>query len=220
MPNPVTGVMQEIPFGELVLQAALAVANGQTALDMNSIKTAQVLATTELPAHSVILAIVEHVNEAGDVTEVKTIDNDAPMPLLVYGVEPTFYHFTETIIDLKFLVRLYVSEVEVERRSEFDRNYQSSFYESRKKYGGGGGLSLNLGFFSLGGGGGYSRTETNRTFRCEMRVISYNEYHSQVHSFSVQGAAHLTTTLKPKPLPTRFPEVRRLAAPEPPEPPP
>ncbi|NOY60190.1 MAG: hypothetical protein GXO75_14845 [Calditrichaeota bacterium] len=219
MPNPVTGVMQEIPFAELVRQAALAVADGQTALDMNSIQTAQVLAETKLPAGSVVMALIEHVNDAGDVIQVEPLYNDVEMPLLVYGLEPTFYHFTETTIELKFTARYYVSEVEVERRSDLQKGYQSSYFASNKKYGGGGGLSLNLGFFSISGGGGYSKTETNRTFQSTLQVSTFNEYHSQVYSFSVQGAARLTTTLKPKPGPSRFPEVRRLTPEAPPAPP-
>ena len=44
-----------VPFGEMIKEMALAIAESQQALDMNSIEVAQALAEIELPVGSVIL---------------------------------------------------------------------------------------------------------------------------------------------------------------------
>lgn len=84
MPNPqdVNKIAKEIPFGELVRKTALAVAEGQEALDMNSLETTNTLADMMLPPDSVILSIVETVDADGNVTNVETITNDSELSVL------------------------------------------------------------------------------------------------------------------------------------------
>lgn len=56
-----------VPFGDMIREMALAIAESQMALDMNSVQVAQTLAETELPAGSVVVTIEETVNEEGNV---------------------------------------------------------------------------------------------------------------------------------------------------------
>jgi len=203
MADPVNSIVKEIPFAELVRKAALAIADGQTALDLNSCQTAQVLADMTLDKGAVILAIVEYTDKDGNVTKVETLTNDQPLSLLAYGVTPTFYEFVQTVIDLRFWVHFYVRSTHVESSSDFNKSLSQKWESSQTKYGGGGGLSLNLGFFSIGGGGGYSKTEASGSYEVELSVSSHTAYDSQVYGLDASAACTLTTTLKPKPAPAR-----------------
>lgn len=208
MPDPVNAIIKEIPFAELVRKAALAIADGQTALDLNSVQTAQTLATTMLPANSVVLAIVETIDENGSITNVETLLNSHEMSLLAYGIEPTFYEFSETVIDLRYWVRFFLRSTRVESSSEFNKSLTTSYESSRKKYGGGGGLSLNLGFFKVGGGGGYTKTEAKGKYEVDLAVTSHTAYESQAYGLDAGASCRLTTTLKPKPAGARaVPEI-------------
>jgi len=213
MGDPVNDIVKEIPFAELVRKAALAIADGQTALDWNSCVTAQALADMKLDKNSVILALVEYTDKDGNITSVDQILNDAPLSLLAYGVTPTFYEFTETVIDLNFWVHYYVRSVNVESSSDFNKKLATAWSSSVTKYGGGGGLSLNLGIFSIGGGGGYSKTEASGSYNVELSVSTHSAYESQAYGLDASAACRLTATLKPKPAPSRaVPQVLRKAA--------
>ncbi len=209
MADPVNAIVKEIPFAELVRKAALAVADGQEALDFNSLATAQTLANTMLPANSVVLAIVEKVDEtSGAIEDVELLLNDHEMSLLAYGIEPNFYEFSETLIDLRFWVRFYIRSTRVESSSDFSKKVSSSWETSRKKYGGSGGLSLNLGFFKIGGGGGGSKTVAKGKYQVDLAVTSHHAYESQVYGLDAAASCRLTTTLKPKAPPGRaVPEI-------------
>jgi len=95
-----------VPFGEMIREMALAIAEGQMALDMNSVKVAQALADTELEVGSVVMYIEETVDADGNVTATDVVTNDAPMSLLTYGLEPRFYEFTESIIEVKMAISM------------------------------------------------------------------------------------------------------------------
>lgn len=206
--DPVNRIVKEIPFAELVYKAARAVADGQTALDFNSVLTAQTLAKTMLPAESVVLALVETVDADGTIVDVVPLTNSHEMSLLAYGIEPTFYEFSETIIDLKFWVRFYVRQYNVESATEFTKKVSKDWEESRKEYGGGGGLSLNLGFFKIGGGGGGKKTVAEGKYEVEMQVTSHTAYESQAYGLDAMASCRLTSTLRPKPpAPRAVPEI-------------
>ena len=210
MGDPVNTIVKNIPFAELVYKAAMAVAEGQTALDLNSIETAQALADMKLDPGSAILALVEYTDEDGNITRVETVENDQPLSLLAYGITPTFYEFTETVIDLRFWVHFWMRNSHMESSSDFSKKLSTKWSSSYKKYGGGGGLRLNLGFFSIGGGGGYKKTEANGSYDIDLSVSSHTAYDSQVYGLSSSASCRLTTTLKPKPAPDRaVPQVIR-----------
>lgn len=200
MADPVNNIVKEIPFDLLVYKAAKAIADGQTALDFNSLQTAQNLATTMLPKQSVVLAIIETVDANGALTKPPEVfKNDNEISLLAYGIEPTFYEFSETVIDLCFWVSYFVRQTRVESATQFSKSLSTSYETSRTQYGGGGGLSLNLGFFSIGGGGGYNKTEANGKYDVDLSVSTHTAYQSAAYGLNASAACRLTTTLKPKP---------------------
>ncbi|WP_235283346.1 hypothetical protein [Methanosarcina sp. 2.H.A.1B.4] len=80
---------------------ALAIEEGQIALDMNSVQVAQTLAATQLDAGSIVMYIEETTDADGNVTARNVVTNDKPISLLTYGLEPRFYEFTESIIELR-----------------------------------------------------------------------------------------------------------------------
>jgi hypothetical protein len=210
MADPVNDIVEEIPFAELVRKSALAIADGQTALDLNSVQTAQTLADMEIDAGKVVLALLEETDADGNVTNVTPVTNDQPLSLLAYGVTPTFYEFSETEIDLKFWVRWYTRSRHVESDSQFTRDLRTEWESSRKKYGGGGGVGLNLGFFSIGGRGGYQKSEVKGEREVELSVKTHSEYDSKVYGLDASAACRLRTTLTPKPAPDRaVPEIVR-----------
>ncbi len=187
-----------IPFAQLVRQTSFAIANGQMALDWNAVVTAQRLADTTFSKGSVILAIVETVDGDGNVTKVETLENDKELSLLAWGLYPTFYNFAETTIDMRFSAYMHKREYTAEREYDYQSNYASSIASSIKSSKVGGGLSLNLGIFKVGGGGGSKKTETKSSYESELSVSSAS---SVAQSSTYQGESiycRLQTLLKPK----------------------
>jgi len=91
LPMSIGQELLNVPFPEMVEKLALAIAEGQLALDMNSIKVAQMLADIKLPKDTVIVAIKETVDADGNVTDTELVYNKADMPLIAYGLNPTYY---------------------------------------------------------------------------------------------------------------------------------
>ncbi|NIA02982.1 MAG: hypothetical protein GWP12_00365, partial [Nitrospirae bacterium] len=104
----------------MIKEMSLAIAEGQMALDMNSVQVAQTLAGTELDVGSVVMYIEETVDADGNVTATDVVTNDAPMSLLTYGLEPRFYEFTESIIEVKMAITM-------KRESSAEIKYGSKF---------------------------------------------------------------------------------------------
>lgn len=193
MPAPlnVGQLILDVPFPEMVRQLALAIAEGQYALDMNSIEVAQALAETELPADSVIVTIKETRDEEGNVTDIEPLYNQDPMPLLVYGLEPRFYEFTESIIEVKITItirlersieRTYDTKFSFKNRTEFEGSYKSS------------GIASLL----------FGKAKASVKNTTEVAYVrSYNAKYAQKYSYEAQGASLLRTTIKPVPAPPR-----------------
>lgn len=190
----ITSVGQElldVPFTDMVRELALAIAEGQYALDMNSVQVAQALAETELPAGSVIIAIKETRDEEGNVTNIETVTNTEAMPLLVYGLEPRFYEFSESIIEVKITITIH-TERSVQRT--FDTKFK---FKNRTEITG----SFNSGWVAsiL-----FGKAKTKVKNTTEMAYVrSYNAKYSQKYSFEAQGSSLLRTVLKPVPAPAR-----------------
>lgn len=184
----------DVPFPEMVQKLALAIAEGQLALDMNSIEVAQTLASTMLPEESVIVAIKETVDEEGNVTSTEILNNDKEMPLLVYGLNPTFYQFTETIIEVKMSITMRVERALTrEWGKKFTFNNKT---EIATKFKVGGGL-----FGALFGSPKISGSIKNTT--TVAYVSTYNAKYSQKYSYKAEGTSLLRTTLTPVPPPDR-----------------
>src|ERR1041385_2055403 len=112
----------DLPFAEVVRNLAIAIADGQAALDQNSIATMRALADTEV---NLITNITETIlldrreidvtvpdGSGGTRTErvvvsgarVETTPSREPMSLLQAGLQPTFYQFTEATIEVKLSI--------------------------------------------------------------------------------------------------------------------
>lgn len=92
----------DVPFPEMVYKLAEGIANAQTQLDRNSIEIARALASEENEIE-VVPAITRHIDENGEVT-FETAD-PVSMSLLQVGLNPTFYEFSETEVEVKMDIR-------------------------------------------------------------------------------------------------------------------
>lgn len=110
----------DVPFPQMVLSLAMAISKGQLAMDRTSLDTLGMLARTNFDW----VPEVTEVLEPGDVTTYSTKDADgnitqtpvtgvkasyssAPplsLNMLQAGILPTFYQFTESIIEVKMSI--------------------------------------------------------------------------------------------------------------------
>ena len=102
----------DVPFPEMVAKLGQGVADAQHQLDMNSVEVAQTLADTEI---DVVPAITRTINADG------SVDYDSADPveisLLQAGLFPTFYQFSEAIIDV---------EMDIKTTTEIETNVEVS----------------------------------------------------------------------------------------------
>jgi hypothetical protein len=112
-----------VPFPKMVLSLAQAIAKGQLALDQASLNTLKVLAKTKfdyMPEITEVLSprpfTVEGVEVTGvDVTLTPDPPVTFPMTLLQAGIVPSFYQFTESVIEVKMAI-----SAKTETKSEFE----------------------------------------------------------------------------------------------------
>ena len=180
-----------VPFGDMIREMALAIAEGQIALDMNSVQVAQTLAETELAAGSVVMYIEETVDEDGAVKSSSVVTNDKPMSLLTYGLEPRFYEFTESIIEVKMTITMM-------KESSSEKQYSRDFkFSNTSKVTGSmesGGLAKIL--------FGKAKTKVENTTSVAY-TSTYNAKYNSKYTFKEEGTSLLRTTLKPVPAPER-----------------
>lgn len=104
----------DTPFPEMVQNLAFAIAKGQMALDQSSLATARQLARERVSVITEMSEIIEpdpyQVTVGGEtitITGAKVVfDRARPtdMTLLQAGLFPTFYQFTESIIEVKMSI--------------------------------------------------------------------------------------------------------------------
>jgi len=82
-----------VPFGDMILQMAMAIAEGQSKLDRNAVEVAKFLAEekVELPK-------IE-----------PTAEGTEEFPLIALGFYPPFYQFQESIIEVKMAITMATS---------------------------------------------------------------------------------------------------------------
>jgi hypothetical protein len=185
------GIGQElldVPFPEMIFKMANAIAQGQRRLDKASLETTRALAK----------ATVSIIPELYEVITPTVITNDAegnalPVPitganvrfgtaqpvnytLIQAGLFPTFYQFTESIIEVKISISHRTSGT-----SEFE--FGASLEVSAEASG-------NFLFGSA---------SVSTTFSSHVNYKSSNSY-----SYSAEGSSLLRTTLKPVPPPARL----------------
>ena len=179
----------DLPFAELVRNLAVAIADGQTALDKNSLDTLRALVATNVDVLTdvteVISPDVQDIVVSGvgpDGTEYSqtiqvtgarvTSSGAAPvsMNMLQAGLFPTFYQFTEATVEVKLSITM----------REDDTSSSS------------GTSSLALG--------------ASRAFASSVDYRTQNTY-----SYAASGAARLTASIKPVPPPSRLqPTIRTI----------
>jgi hypothetical protein len=174
----------DLPFAELVRNLAVAIADGQAALDNNSIETMKELASTEV---DVITDITELIEPNPREVEISVSDNQgtrlekitvtgarvtasgaAPlkMNMLQVGLLPTFYQFTEASIEVRLSITM--------------RESRDSTSTVRP-----GPMFLGLG--------------RSRAFASSVDYRSANKY-----NYQASGASILKATMKPVPPPSRL----------------
>ncbi len=186
-----------VPFPDMIYKMANAIAQGQRRLDKSSLDTARALAKARVSVIPDIYEIVEKKKlsdtldagvdlpgaTTGDVETIAVRTESAKavsMTLMQAGLMPTFYQFTESLIEVK---------ISISHRSSSSREFEA-------------GAELEVSteaeaHGSLFGFGGSASVST--TFASHVNYKSASTY-----DYSAEGSSLLRTTLKPVPPPARI----------------
>ena len=191
----------DVPFAEMVRNLAFAIAEGQLALDRSAIETLNFLIKNEvdiIPEVTETIEPVERMVKVGEQTIPITganIRTSGATPirlnLLQAGLQPTFYQFTDTIIEVKIAISIRIErslEVGVSKTFNFKSTTDTSF-----DYKTGGLASLFTGTAKFG-----VKNTTTVAYSS-----SFNAKYSQKYSFAAEGTSLLRTNMKPVPPPNR-----------------
>lgn len=172
----------DLPFAEMVRNLAIAIADGQTALDRNSLDTLKELVDTKV---DVITDIVETISPDemtvtvdGDNVTVTgarieaTRQPEIEMSLFQAGLTPTFYQFTEAQIEVRLSITM--------------REEREGTSSGRTSEGG----ALGFGFGAMGFSRAYASSVDYRS--------------SNAYDYAAQGASILRATMRPVPPPSRL----------------
>lgn len=201
LPVDVGQELLSVPFGEMIKEMALAIAEAQLELDMNSIQVATALATSTLDAGTVVVAMKEEVNADGEVVRSEPVFNEAELSLLAFGLNPTFYQFSESVIDVKM-------EITMRSSSEFSLGTNTSF-SVRNKFNVKSDLQTGgLASFLFG----KAKTSISNTTTTAFST-SINARYKSKFSVEAHGTSQLKTTLVPVPPPERsVPRIQTTVA--------
>lgn len=186
----------DVPFPDMIYKMANAIAQGQRKLDKASLDTARALAKAKVKVIPDIYEIVEKKKlsdalepgtslpgDAGD-TDTIAVRTEAAkavdMTLMQAGLLPTFYQFTESLIEVKISIsHRSSSSREFEAGAEFEISTEAEAHGS---------------LFGFGGSASVSTTFASH--------VNYKS--SSTYDFSAEGSSLLRTTLKPVPAPARI----------------
>ena len=186
----------DVPFPEMIYKMANAIAQGQRRLDKASLDTARARAKAQVKVIPEIFEIVEKKKisdtldasvslpgGAGDVDTIAVRSEAAKavsMSLLQAGLLPSFYQFTESIIEVK---------ISISHRSSFQSEFEvgAEFEISTE-------AEAHGGLFGFGASGSVSTTFASH--------VNYKS--SSSYDYSAEGSSLLRTTLKPVPPPARL----------------
>ncbi len=180
-----------VPFPEMVFKLANSIAEGQRRLDKASLETARALAKAKVKVIPDIFELVEFdtAETIGGVpvTGIKVTSKagkQVEYTLLQAGLTPTFYQFTESIIEVKISISM-----RSESQSEIEAGFSlESTVETE--------ASAGANFFLFSGS---ASVKTSTTFASHV-----NFKHSNSYSYSAEGSSLLRTTLRPVPPPSRL----------------
>jgi hypothetical protein len=183
-----------VPFPEMVFKLANSIAQGQRMLDKASLETARALARATVKVIPEVWEVITNkpitvTTPTGDITVTgATVTSGAADPvkytLLQAGLMPTFYQFTESVIEVKISISM-TSEIssELEVGSEFESKVDTEAE-----------ASANLFIFSASGS-----VKTSTTYSSHVNLTTAAKY-----SYSAEGSSLLRTTLRPVPPPARL----------------
>jgi hypothetical protein len=183
----------DVPFPDMVFKLANAIAQGQRRLDKASLETARALARLKVSVIPEIYEVIEPgpvktpEGSTVPVTGVKvTMDFADPVryTLLQAGLTPTFYQFTESLIEVKISIS---HRTEVSSELEIGVEFETSTEVEAE-------ASANFFFF-----GGSSKVTTSSTFSSHVNYSTASKY-----TYTAEGSSLLRTTLKPVPPPPRL----------------
>lgn len=92
----------DVPLPDMVAKLAMGIATAQHALDVNSVETAKALADPKNEIE-VVPALVETISTEGAVSFQSP--DPVKMTLLEVGLNPTFYQFSETTIEVSMDIK-------------------------------------------------------------------------------------------------------------------
>jgi hypothetical protein len=173
----------DLPFAELVRNLAVAIADGQAALDRNSLETLKTLVDERVDLITDITEVIEPQTHPVDIGGGQTITvtgarirpsaaPTVPMSMFQAGLTPTFYQFTEAAIEVRLSITM---------REDTDTTSAGRTAES-----GGFGLA----FFGMGISKAYASSVDYRT--------------AAKYQYAASGASVLRATLRPVPPPARL----------------
>jgi len=180
-----------VPFGDMILSMATAIAQSQKELDKSSLVTLKELAGTHFKfienitevltprPTTVLLDPNDPLKGSVIVTGVDVKTTPGPeidLTLLQAGLTPTFYQFTESKIEIKIALS-------VTTEASFGINVSHDFS-----------MDQNVGFDD-GSGFTYSRATT--------WASHVDASYASKYSYSADGSSLLSTTLRPTPPPQR-----------------
>lgn len=187
----------DVPFPDMIYKMANAIAQGQRKLDKASLDTARALAKAKVKVIPDIYEIVEKKKisdmldpgvtlpgaDTGDIETIAVRTETAKavdMTLMQAGLLPTFYQFTESLIEVKISISHRTSSSrEFEAGAEFEITTEAEAH---------GGL------FGFG-----ASASVSTTFASHVNYKSASTY-----EYSAEGSSLLRTTLKPVPAPARI----------------
>jgi len=176
----------DVPFGEMVRNLGLAIAEGQTAMDRNSLETLKELVATQVEIITDVTEVIEpverevtaggepitisgaRVNASGVPPESRTIN------MLQAGLLPTFYQFTEASIEVKLSITM-----------REDRAAQSTSQQGASEY-----ASQGAVWWGFGSSRAYASSVDYRT--------------QNTYGYAATGSSVLRATLRPVPPPSRL----------------
>lgn len=186
-----------VPFPDMIFKMANAIAQGQRRLDKSSLDTARALAKARVSVIPDIYEIVEKKKlsdtletgatlpgaSTGDVETIAVRTETAKavsMTLMQAGLMPTFYQFTESLIEVKISIsHRSSSSSEFEVGADFEMSTEAEAHGS---------------LFGFGGSASVSTTFASH--------VNYKS--ASTYDYSAEGSSLLRTTLKPVPPPARI----------------
>jgi len=107
LPETVVRETPSVSFGDLVRMLAEGIADAQAALDRASAETVVALANTTV---EMIPSITETISEDGEVTYSQ--GEPRSVSLLSLGVRPTFYQFSQAVVEVAMDIKVVENETE------------------------------------------------------------------------------------------------------------